>query len=106
LRALATQLGEPGELASVELRIRPSGRSRRAKSWTFQLTPQGVRVTSGASSRPTLRMVMARDDWWAIARGDTSPIDVFLEGRIRMIGDCSVAERMFHRIADEGVVTV
>jgi len=96
LSSLGRALRRSGETASIRFRLVTSGRELAR---TVRFSPGGAEVATDAPGRSSLEVVLSREDWWAIARGELSPAAVFLMGRMRLRGDCALARRFYRHLA-------
>ena len=96
LSSLGRALRRPGEAASIHVRVVTGGRELAR---TLVLSPGRADVVAASAERPNLEVILSRDDWWAIACGETSPAAIFLMGRMRLRGDCQLARRLYRRLA-------
>jgi putative sterol carrier protein len=96
IASLGQALQGSGEAASIHLRL-VAGHRELAR--TVVVSSGRAEVLSDSPARPSLEVALSKDDWWAIARGETSPAAVFLMGRMRVRGDCELARRLCRHLA-------
>jgi hypothetical protein len=91
--ALAGRLKTLGDVAHVRLALLgPSGRRRELD---VLVTPDGPRMLKRPTSKPAVAFVLPDADWIDIASGRTPPALKYLTGRIRVVGDCRLARRIY-----------
>lgn len=82
------------------------GEGRRSQ-WSLQIEGGSCSVQEREIEAADLEIVVREDGWWDIASGRLSPLEVFGEGRLRLRGDLSLAERLYAALAsDDGTVAV
>jgi putative sterol carrier protein len=60
---------------------------REPGQWTVQIRDQTCRVSTGRTMDPTVTLTMDSDVWLAIARGEKSGKDAFMNGEYQVDGD-------------------
>ena len=60
---------------------------REPGQWTVQVRDQTCRVSAGRTMDPTVTLTMDSDVWLAIARGEKSGKDAFMNGEYQVDGD-------------------
>lgn len=48
----------------------------------------------GAAEEPAMTVKAAADDWFAVSTGQMNPMQAFMTGKIKILGDMSLAMRM------------
>lgn len=62
--------------------------------WTATIADGQVQVEEGQSSSPDVTLSMKAEDLVAVASGELNPVSAFMQGRITVSGDMSLAMRM------------
>lgn len=62
--------------------------------WTVSVSGGQVRVAEGAAANPTLVFRATADDYLALINGDLSPVQAFMQGKVQLTGDMSLALKM------------
>lgn len=62
--------------------------------WTATIADGQVQVEEGRSSSPDVTLSMEAQDLVAIASGQLNAVSAFMQGRIKISGDMSLAMRM------------
>lgn len=96
-RRLAELLRNSGHTATLRCTILIGDESR---SWTLELSGRDCRVRSAADSVPKLEVITREATWWEIADGRLSPLDAFLQGRMRILGDTELGSRLLRHVSE------
>jgi len=98
-RRLADFLRDSGKSAIVRWTIlSPDGR----REWTFELEGLDCRLSGEAAQIPDLELITRESTWWEIAEGRLSPLDAFLQGRMRVLGDAALGSHLLRHVAESG----
>lgn len=62
--------------------------------WFFEISDQGISVHQGEHSQPTTTFQMEAQDYLAMTRRETDPQTLFMSGKMRVLGDMSLAMRL------------
>ena len=62
--------------------------------WTATIANGEVTVEEGETASPTMTLSMAGQDLAALANGELNPVSAFMQGRIKVSGDMSLALRL------------
>ncbi len=81
------QVFDPAAAADVEAVILFDLTGREPGHWTVVIHGQECRVMSGRTMEPTVTLTMDSDIWLAIARGEKSGRDAFMNGEYQVAGD-------------------
>jgi|SRR5688572_29779921 hypothetical protein len=101
-RRLAELLRDTGRTASLRCTILiDDGRT----SWTFELQGRESCLSSNGAGVPDVEIITREATWWEIAGGRLSPLDAFLQGRMRFLGDTELGACLLRHLADGGGVT-
>ena len=60
---------------------------REPGQWTVTVRDRACRVAAGRTAEPTVTLTMDSDLWLAIARGEKSGRDAFMNGEYQVAGD-------------------
>ena len=81
------QVFDPSAAEGVEAVVLFDISGREPGQWTVQIRDQTCRVTAGRTMDPTVTLTMDSDVWLAIARGEKSGKDAFMNGEYQVAGD-------------------
>ena len=81
------QVFDPAAAEGVEAVVLFDLSGREPGQWTVQIRDQTCRVSSGRTMDPTVTLTMDSDVWLAIARGEKSGKDAFMNGEYQVDGD-------------------
>jgi putative sterol carrier protein len=81
------QVFNPAEAADVEAGILFDLTGREPGQWTVVVRDGTCRVMGGRTMEPTVTLTMDSDVWLAIARGEKSGRDAFMNGEYQVSGD-------------------
>jgi len=59
-------------------------------------------ISQRSEKEDDLEVMIKLENWWKIASGEKSPIDLFLEGKIGMKGDMHLASAILKQIGTSG----
>ena len=62
--------------------------------WTATIAGGEVTVEEGETASPTMTLSMAGQDLVALSNGELNPVAAFMQGRIKVAGDMSLALRL------------
>jgi putative sterol carrier protein len=81
------QVFDPSAAEGVEAVVLFDLSGREPGQWTVQIRDQTCRVSAGRTMDPTVTLKMDSDVWLAIARGEKSGKDAFMNGEYQVDGD-------------------
>jgi putative sterol carrier protein len=81
------QVFDPAAAEGVEAIVLFDLTGREPGQWTVLVRDQTCRVSSGRTMEPTVTLHMDSDVWLAIARGEKSGRDAFMNGEYTVDGD-------------------
>ena len=81
------QVFDPAAAAGIEAVILFDLSGREPGQWTVVIRDGTCRVMHGRTIEPTVTLVMDSDVWLAIARGEKSGRDAFMNGEYQVHGD-------------------
>jgi len=87
------QLFEATAAAGVEAVVLFDLSGREPGQWTLVIKDDMCRVLPGRTIEPTVTMTMDSDLWLAIARGEKSGRDAFMNGEYQVSGDLAFMMR-------------
>ena len=62
--------------------------------WTATIADGEVKVEEGETASPTMTLSMTGQDLVALSNGELNPVSAFMQGRIKVSGDMSLALRL------------
>ena len=103
-RKLADHLRDTGKNAILRCTILvPDGR----REVIFELQGRECTLSNDAAKVPDLEIITRESTWWEIAEGHLSPLEAFLEGRMRVLGDADLGSHLLRHVAEgEGAVSI
>ncbi len=81
------QVFDPAAAEGVDAVILFDLSGREPGQWTVTVRDRTCRVASGRTMEPTVTLSMDSDLWLAIARGEKSGRDAFMNGEYQVAGD-------------------
>src|SRR5881296_2438478 len=87
------QVFDPAAAAGVEAVILFELSGREPGQWTVVLHDGTCRVMHGRTMEPTVTLIMDSDVWLAIARGEKSGREAFMNGEYQVTGDLAFMMR-------------
>ncbi|HEY75542.1 MAG TPA: SCP2 sterol-binding domain-containing protein [Thermoflexia bacterium] len=62
--------------------------------WTVTFSTDGIKVEEGETTTPDLTLSMDARDFLALSKGELSPMNAFMQGKLKVSGDMSMAMRL------------
>ena len=62
--------------------------------WTLKLADGKVELDEGETATPAMTLSMSAEDFIALTNGDLNAMAAFMQGKIRITGDMSLAMRL------------
>jgi SCP-2 sterol transfer family len=103
LENAAKQLQSSREKATVEVRLIGAGSNRTSKYW-MRFSGAGAFLDTRAegASKPTLVMIATLDAFRRMAEGSYSPVQAYLDGKVKLQGDVHVGKNIVKQLAGSG----
>jgi hypothetical protein len=99
LGKLARRINRRGEFVRLQVQI---GAESRSMTWTISITEGVMSVSRGGIQKSDVKFVVGVQDGWRMLRGEISPAEVYLMGRLLVVGDCNLAKRLYRQVAGHG----
>lgn len=96
-RRLANHLRDTGRTGSLRCTLLVANGRRH---FTFDFEPGGCRMISDTTKKPDLELIAREDTFWEIAEARLSPLDAFLQGRLRVLGDINLGSHLMRQVAE------
>lgn len=71
------------------------GDTEEPTSWSVAIGKDGGKAAQGPSERPDVEIITRAETWWEIAEGRLSPLEAFVNGRLRVRGNLERAKHVF-----------
>lgn len=77
-------------------------RDDQESSWSLHCGPEGGHVwgVDQPVPDPDLEILVDEETWWQLVRGSISPLDAFGGGRMRVIGDLTLARHIVESLGE------
>ena len=62
--------------------------------WNVTVADKQVKVIEGVAASPTMTLAMAASDYLAMVNGETNPMALFMQGKVKLTGDIQLALKM------------
>ncbi|MBI3241333.1 MAG: SCP2 sterol-binding domain-containing protein [Chloroflexi bacterium] len=62
--------------------------------WNVTVADKQVKVAEGAAASPTMVLAIAAGDYLAMINGESNPMNLFMQGKIKLTGDMQMALKM------------
>ena len=96
-----SQLRGLNEKAVVQLRI--TGLDKQTpERYSIALTPSGASLQTQDFPKPTLAAILSSDTFTRIANGSYSPVQAYVDGKLKLIGNVDVGKRLIRHMAGSG----
>jgi len=101
---MAEFLGEPEEQARVQFRIL-SG--EEPLYWSLELEKKACEIRAERMDKPDLEIITRAETAWKIASGSLSPLEAFVQGKMRIRGDIELGRRLLKQLtSSEGELDI
>lgn len=92
------------EKATLQLRISGVGDKRGSSTHFILLTPSGSSLQTGAvaDTKPTLVAIINSEAFYRVAEGSYSPVQAYLDGKLKLLGNVNVGKRLITHLAGSG----
>jgi hypothetical protein len=97
--SLGGRLTSLGEVVQVRLAL--LGAAGRRRQVDVLVTPDGARLLRRPKSKPAVVFVLPDADWVDIASARIPPGMKYLTGRMRVVGDCRLARRIYQTLTGD-----
>jgi hypothetical protein len=102
----AAGIGRFGELTrgakqDVSVRFRVL-RGDRERAWRLQAGRGRSQVSEGEGDAPDVELILTDEAWRSLASGSVSPLEVFLQGGMRVRGSVVAARRLARELPARG----
>lgn len=75
--------------------------------WCLELNENGCKVRAEKHDHSDFEVVMRAETWWQIAEGSLSPLEAFIQNKMKIGGDVELGKRILRRLAaSEGSVDI
>jgi hypothetical protein len=85
----------------VQVRLALLGAAGRRRQVDVLVTPDGARLLRRPTSKPAVVFVLPDSDWVDIASARIPPAVKYLTGRMRVVGDCRLARRIYETLTGD-----
>ena len=106
LQRAASELRGMDEKATIELRVIPAKGSNVRATHCLMLTPGGVYLQSATNvanaADPTLVVITTPDAFQQMAEGTYSPVQAYLDRKLKLQGDVDLGRRVLTKLAGVG----
>ena len=85
---------DPAKIEGVDAVILFNLSGEGGGKWTATIADGKVTVEEGETASPTMTLSMAGQDLVALSNGELNPVAAFMQGRIKVSGDMSLAMRL------------
>lgn len=62
--------------------------------WYLTFADQKLSVNEGTTANPSMALSMNASDYLAMSNGDTNPMNLFMQGKIKIKGDMQLAMKL------------
>lgn len=63
-------------------------------TWHIVIADQKMQLHDGPAANPTMTLKMAASDYVAMINGEANPMQMFMQGKVKVGGDMSLAMKM------------
>ncbi len=92
----------PGDSGSVQFRVVGDGDDDEPRFWSASA---GAAARAAATEEPALEIVAKAETYRRMVDGSYSPLEAFLDGRMRVRGDIELGKQLLKRLGQPGGIT-
>jgi putative sterol carrier protein len=85
---------DPAKVAGINAVILFDLSGEEGGKWTLKLADGKIELKEGETTPPAMTLSMSAQDFVAMTNGDLNPMAAFMQGKIRITGDMSLAMRL------------
>jgi len=85
---------DPQKLAGIDATVLFDLSGEGGGQWTATIADGQLGLVEGAAATPTMTLKMTAADFVAMINGDLNAVAAFMQGRLKVEGDMSVAMRL------------
>lgn len=101
VRRLAAEMTDAGESGSLRLSLGGHEEGAERRAWMLSLDGGDAEVGANGSSAD-VELLTALETFQRMADGSYSPVQAFLDGKLRVRGDVSLGKRILRHLAGPG----
>lgn len=92
------------EKAIVHLRVKggPTSAEEPVSGYSIALTPSGASLDTQGFTKPTLAVILPYDTFFGIASGSYSPLQAYLDGTLKLVGNVELGKRIISHLGASG----
>jgi undecaprenyl pyrophosphate synthase len=99
MKKFAGKLRRTKTFGRIQVEIAAGGKS---DLWTYELTDGAAKLSKHNAADPTLKVCVNQEDAWAILQGVVSPAEIYLMGRMLIVGSCDLAREVYELVGSRG----
>lgn len=84
----------PGKAEGIDATILFDLSGENGGLFWLKLADGAAEAGEGAVDHPTMTLKASADDWFAVSTGQVNAMQLFMTGRIKILGDMSLAMKM------------
>jgi hypothetical protein len=100
MAALAQRLQDLGEQGVLQVRLVGADAGDESRFWSIIAGEDSARAER--VGRPDLEIVTTAETWRRLTDGSYSPLDAFLDGKLRVRGDVDFGKRVLRHLGEPG----
>ena len=90
------------EKATLQLRVSAVAGTKDSSTHSILLTSSGASLRPVAGTKPTLVVIITSEAFYRVAEGSYSPVQAYLDGQIRLLGNVALGKRIITHLAGSG----
>ncbi|MCA1675343.1 MAG: SCP2 sterol-binding domain-containing protein [Actinobacteria bacterium] len=96
---LATAVSDAGDRGSMQLSLGADEEGSERSVWTLSLDEATAKRSTTGSVASDITLLTAPETFQRMAEGSYSPVQAFLDGKLRVRGDMDLAKRILRHLA-------
>ena len=94
MMAQVPSLVSPESMAGMNAVLQLDLAGEGGGQWYLTIVNQTMKVDEGLTANPNMSLTMSAADYLSMSNGDTNPMNLFMQGKIKIKGDMQLAMKL------------